>query len=193
MPVNKKQDIKEEYKEIPEGIDPDAIEMDEETEKVLEEDIAAKAEQLSQGSVLHEALASQVQLRSIKEIELDMKKPIHQKLILTLKFGKMKGAKYIHWVSAERYASLYMPGWSKKETVIPDALGVSVVVEVSVPTKEGTVTRSGVGWKPYYNGKNADGTPKETQFGGPACIAARQGLKRALASYGLAQNFYTGD
>jgi hypothetical protein len=172
-------------------IDIDEAGMSPEEEAALNEELAkAEAAKSQPADNKTATLVSQASnLRSIAEIERDLAKPIPARLLKSFrKAGQM--LTYIHWLTAQKFMSLYAPGWSKRVVSVSNVGdGAVVVVEVTVPTAEGPVTRGNVGYKAHKTG--AEG--KDTGFGGAALVAERQAEKRAFADFGLARSLYEKD
>jgi hypothetical protein len=176
--------------------DVDELPMSEEDEKALNEELAKQKDEGTTDPRIDTKIA-QAKLKSIAEIEADLSKPIPPRLLKTMPGrGGGKQLSYIHWLTAQKFLSLYAPGWSSRVTFVDpvgdeEKGGVVVGVEVSIPTQEGIVTRGNVGYKAYKTGKDKQtGEAKDTGFGGAALVAQRQAFKRAAADFGLARGLY---
>jgi hypothetical protein len=165
--------------------DPDEGNMSPEHEAVLNEELAAAKSEKSDPHLATKV--AQNNLKSIVEIEANLSKPIPPRLLLKFDKGAARGLTYIHWLTAQKFLSLYAPGWSSRVVSTTD-VGDGVVVnhEISIPTLEGIVTRGNVGYKEYKTGTQG----KATGFGGAALVAQRQAFKRAAAEFGLARGLY---
>jgi hypothetical protein len=164
--------------------------MSAEDEAVLNEELTKHREEGTIDPLIATKIA-QSNLKSIVEIETNLSKPIPPRLLKVFTAGPAKGLSYIHWLTAQKFLSLYAPGWSSRITLIQpvgDELGGGVVVgvEISIPAQEGLVTRGNVGYKTYKTGREQ----KDTGFGGAALVAQRQAFKRAAAEFGLARGLY---
>lgn len=167
-------------------VDPDEGNMSAEDEAALNEALEeAKSE--APDSTLQTRLSQNSNLKSIVEIEEKLSRPIPPRLLKTFDKGSARGLKYIHWLTAQKFLSLYAPGWSSRVVSVTDVGDGAVVnVEISIPTAEGLVTRGNVGYKEYKTGA----ANKATGFGGAALVAQRQAFKRAAAEFGLARGLY---
>jgi hypothetical protein len=166
--------------------DPDETNMSPEDEAALNEVVAAAKTQPT-NPLTSTVAAQNANLKSITEIEFNLSKPIPPRLLLKFDKGSARGLTYIHWLTAQKFLSLYAPGWSSRVITTTDVGdGVVVNVEISIPTLEGLVTRGNVGYKEYKTGASG----KATGFGGAALVAQRQAFKRAAAEFGLARGLY---
>lgn len=176
---------------------PQAVETMEQVEEVSPEDLAELDKQLTKpietntatASAAIAAQATQSKLRTIQEIEADLKKPIPDRFIKQLKAGPARGAKYVPWVVVQRILSYYAPGWSTHSIGFSTPVGTAVITELTIPTATGPVTRAGHGFEPHQT-TNRTGEVKDTGFGGAPVVASAQAFKRSAVAYGLGRDLY---
>ena len=98
----------------------------------------------------------------------------------------LKGSQisYIAWYDACDLMDERAPGWSYEVRDVLDIAGkVALVVRVSVPCDDGTLSRDATG--------NEDDTVKG--YGDPLSNAESMALRRAFAKFGLGRELYQGD
>ena len=141
---NKKTEVKEE---------PKVVETLEQVEQLSGEELQQFDQHLQEQetSPVAATLATQgnIPLRSIQEIEEDLKKPVPQKYLRKLNFGPAKGATYVPWMIVERMLSYFAPGWSTRSTGFSTPIGTTIITELTIPTSGGPVTRAGHGFEPH--------------------------------------------
>jgi hypothetical protein len=128
-------------------------------------------------------------LRTIQEIESDLKEPVPAKYLRKLNFGPAKGAVYVPWMIVERMLSFYAPGWSTTSEGFTTPIGTAIITHLTIPTSHGPVTRAGHGFEAHQTTNNK-GETKDTGFGGAPVVASRQAFKRAAVAFGLARDLY---
>jgi hypothetical protein len=173
------------------------VETLEQVEEVTTEELEAVDKELqsrkdkTKDSVVSSALAAQgsVGFKTIEQIEADLSKPLHPSHLKKLKFGSAKGATYVPWMIAEKYLSHFAPGWSTVSTGFSTPIGVAIIVELTIPTANGLVTRAGHGFEAHQT-TNKDGITKDTGFGGAPVVASRQAFKRSAVAFGLGRDLY---
>lgn len=118
--------------------------------------------------------------RTLHEILTDLKKPIAEKHLKNKKAGN-SSVIYIPWHNAIKYLDYFAPGWSYR---IPGVYHVGqncvVVAEISIPTKDGVITRQATGVE----------DDDKSGYGDPASNAESMALRRAAAKFGLALYLY---
>jgi hypothetical protein len=187
--MNKKteeKEIKDQAKQVETVGDVDQVTEEElqEVDKTLKASEPTEEEKIKQS-----ALVSQTQLRTIQEIEEDLKKPIPQKYIRVLTAGPARGAKYVPWMIVQRILSYYAPGWSTISTGFSTPIGVAIITQLTIPTATGPVTRAGHGFEAHQT-TNRQGEIKDTGFGGAAVVASAQAFKRSSVAFGLGRDLY---
>lgn len=118
--------------------------------------------------------------RPIQEIIADLTKPVAERHLKTRKQGGSE-LTYIEWHTAVKYLDHLAPGWSYyvKSIQLVGKL-VTVIASISIPCKEGVVTREATGCE-----------EADAKGYGDACSNAEaMALKRAASKFGLARNLY---
>ena len=118
--------------------------------------------------------------RTLSEIEADLRKPIPDKLIKTRKQGGTT-IRYISWNDAVKIMSYYASGWSSEITRV-DSIGGKLVIttKVSIPTKDGIVSRESTGQE----------NEEFSGYGDSSSNAEAQSLKRCFSRFGLGLHLY---
>jgi hypothetical protein len=119
--------------------------------------------------------------RSIIDIIKDLSKPVAQKHLRTKKQGGTQIA-FISWFDRIKYLDYYAPGWSNEIKRIESIGGkLIIVVAISIPCAEGTITREATG---------QENEEKDT-FGDASSNAEAMALSRASAKFGLGLYLYS--
>jgi hypothetical protein len=84
-------------------------------------------------------------LRSIKDIIVDLSKPLAKRHLKTRRQGGTE-LTYIEWHTAVKYLDLFATGWSYAVKSVSQVGNLVVVVaSISIPCAEGTVVREATG------------------------------------------------
>ena len=109
--------------------------------------------------------------RTIHEIIADLRRPISDKHLKQKKAGTSQ-VTYIPWYSAIKYLDYFAPGWSYRiANVYHIGANCVVVAEISIPTKDGIVTRQATGVE----------DDDKSGYGEPVSNAESMALRRAAA------------
>jgi hypothetical protein len=125
-------------------------------------------------------VASDLMLRPIHDIIVDLSQPVNPRRLKTRKQGG-KQITYLPWYQAIRYLDHYAPGWSyevRSVNTVGDA--VAITARISIPCAEGIVWREATGYEPI--------TVKG--YGDPTSNAESMALRRAAAKFGLCLYLY---
>lgn len=118
--------------------------------------------------------------RTLHEILTDLRKPIADKHLKSKKAGS-NSVTYIPWYNAIKYLDYFAPGWSYRiANVYHVGQNCVVVAEISIPTKDGVVTRQATGVE----------DDDKSGYGDPASNAESMALRRAAAKFGLGLYMY---
>jgi hypothetical protein len=118
--------------------------------------------------------------RSLHDILTDLKKPIADKHLKSKKAGS-SSVTYIPWYNAIKYLDYFAPGWSYRIVSVSHVgQNCIVVAEISIPTKDGVITRQATGLE----------DDSKSGYGDPASNAESTALRRAAAKFGLALYLY---
>jgi hypothetical protein len=119
-------------------------------------------------------------LRSIRDIIVDLSKPLAARHLKTRKQGGST-LTYIEWHTAVKYLDLFAPGWSYSvRTVQLVGSLVTVIAAISIPCSEGAITREATGCE------EADAKG----YGDAVSNAEAMALKRAASKFGLGLYLY---
>lgn len=119
-------------------------------------------------------------LRSIEDIEADLRKPISKSRIRKRKQGGTE-IEYIAWHDAVKLMSWYAAGWSYEVRSLTSISGkIVIVVRVTIPTINGDVFREATGQE----------NDEDVKYGDPTSNAESMALRRAFAKFGLAIELY---
>jgi hypothetical protein len=118
--------------------------------------------------------------RPIQEIVADLSKPLAERHVKQRKQGGAN-LSYIEWHTAVKYLDHQAPGWSYyvKSVAMAGNL-VTVVVGISIPCAEGSVTREATGCEEV----DAKG------YGDAVSNSEAMALKRAASKFGLGLYLY---
>lgn len=93
-------------------------------------------------------VASDLMLRPIHDIIVDLSQPVNPRRLKTRKQGG-KQITYLPWYQAIRYLDHYAPGWSYEvRSVNTVGDGVAITARISIPCAEGIVWREATGYEP---------------------------------------------
>ncbi|MDQ4123726.1 MAG: RAD52 family DNA repair protein [Acidobacteriota bacterium] len=124
--------------------------------------------------------SNKIELRSIRDIIKDLRKPISPRHLRTRKQGG-KELTYISWHDAIKYLDHYAPGWCYEVRNIASIGGRLVItVRISILCAEGTVWREATGQE----------EEDTSSFGDPSSNAESMALRRAASKFGLGLYLY---
>lgn len=124
--------------------------------------------------------SNRIELRSIRDIIKDLRKPISPRHLRTRKQGG-KELTYISWHDAIKYLDHYAPGWCYEVRNITSIGGRLVItVRISIPCAEGMVWREATGQE----------EEETNSFGDPSSNAESMALRRAASKFGLGLSLY---
>ncbi|HEX8266934.1 MAG TPA: Rad52/Rad22 family DNA repair protein [Pyrinomonadaceae bacterium] len=124
--------------------------------------------------------SNKIELRSIRDIIKDLRKPISPRHLRTRKQGG-KELTYISWHDAIKYLDHYAPGWCYEVRNVASIGGRLVItVRISIPCSEGMVWREATGQE----------EEDTNSFGDPSSNAESMALRRACTKFGLGLYLY---
>ena len=124
--------------------------------------------------------SNKIELRSIREIIKDLRKPISPRHLRTRKQGG-KELTYISWHDAIKYLDHFAPGWCYEVRNVASIGGSLVItVRISIPCAEGVVWREATGQE----------EEETNSYGNPSSNAESMALRRAASKFGLGLYLY---
>lgn len=124
--------------------------------------------------------SNKIELRSIREIIKDLRKPISPRHLRTRNQGG-KELTYISWHDAIKYLDHFAPGWCYEVRNVASIGGRLVItVRISIPCAEGMVWREATGQE----------EEDTNSFGDPSSNAESMALRRACTKFGLGLYLY---
>ena len=124
--------------------------------------------------------SNKIELRSIREIIKDLRKPISPRHLRTRKQGG-KELTYISWHDAIKYLDHFAPGWCYEVRNVASIGGSLVItVRISIPCSEAMVWREATGQE----------EEDTNSFGDPSSNAESMALRRACTKFGLGLYLY---
>ena len=123
---------------------------------------------------------TKTELRSIRDIIKDLRKPISPRHLRTRKQGG-KELTYISWHDAIKYLDHFAPGWCYEVRNVTSIGGSLVItVRISIPCAEGVVWREATGQE----------EEETNSYGNPSSNAESMALRRAASKFGLGLYLY---
>jgi hypothetical protein len=117
--------------------------------------------------------------RPINEIIRDLSKPISPARLKKKTIGGRE-ITFLTWHDATKFLDWFAPGWEYQVRVEHIAGKVVAIATITIPTKEGRISRQATG----YENDNKEG------YGDPFSNAESMALRRAAAKFGLGRYLY---